>query len=232
MSTNEQWGDIETREGRNFDDIEVPPDGAMPARICALIDVGTHDARTLKGEIYERRCVVLGFELGENDSKGEPFYMARLITLSLDVKSTLFSIVKGVYTEPKIGDKLNPSWLANKPCLLQISHEVKPPKKVGGKERTYANIASVGKPPRGTQTPPGSCVVWRVGGADPLPDLSYLPPMWNEVVGKMLTAAEWAQASKEVHAGAKIVMQTRTPNGQPEPMTQAEANLIANDIPF
>lgn len=187
---SDTW-DIEAKQGGEFKDFEVPPDGAIPARICALIDIGYHDARNMKGEVYQRRCLVMGFELGEVDSKGNPFFMSKLYTLSLDLKAGLYAVVKQVHGELKLGDKFNPDFLANKPCLLQISHDVKVKK---GKERTYANIESVGRPPRGTITPPGSCIVWRVSEqtTKPLPDVSHLPPLWNEVVGKMLTVPEWA----------------------------------------
>ena len=228
---SEQWGDVETKQGGEFKDFEVPPRGAIPARICAMIDVGTHEARTMKGEVYDRKTLILGFELTKKNKEGKPFFMTKHYTLSLDLKSNLFSIVKALNGEPKIGDKLNPAWIANKPCLLQISHEVKTKK---GKERTYANIDSVGEPPEGVITPPGSCAVWRVqdAGRVSLPDLSFLPPLWHESTGKVLTVSEWAANSREMHAMSKTVMQV--PNGKTvaEPMTQAEANYIASEVPF
>lgn len=195
---NDTW-DVERKEGKDFTSMEVPPDGAIPARICAMIDIGTHDARDMKGNPYERRCLFLGYELGENDSTGKPFYMSEIVTLSMDTKATLYSYVKSIHGEIAIGEKLKPGWLAGKPCLLQITHDTKVKK---GKERTYANIESVGKPPKGTVTPSGGCVVWRIQdwATTPLPNLDHLPPKWNETLGKMLTVAEWVTHAKELTA--------------------------------
>lgn len=227
---HDTW-DVPVKQGGEFKDFEVPPAGAIPARICAMVDVGTHEARTMKGEVYDRKTLILGFELGERDTQGKPFFMSKHYTLSLDLKSNLFAVAKALNGEPKIGDKLQPGWFANKPCLLQISHETKNKK---GKERTYANIDSVGQPPRGFQTPPGSCVIWRVQdiGRTPMPDLSYLPPLWHESTGKVMTISEWIACSREMYAMGKTVMQV--PNGKTaaEPMTQAEADRIASDVPF
>jgi hypothetical protein len=227
MST---W-DVEIKEGKEFEAREVPPDGAIPARVCAMIDVGTHDARNMKGEVYERRTLILGYELGELDSSGKPFHMAQMINLSMDVRSNLYAIVKALHGEPKLGDKLDPAWLDAKPCLLQISHDVKVKK---GKERTYANIDSVGKPPRGTICPPGTCVVWRVAdlASRPLPDVSQLPAVWHDGLSKMLTVAEWVANSKEVYKSGQIVMQTPAGSTRPQPMTQAEADAINDEPPF
>lgn len=197
-ATYENW-DTEVSEGSSFEPREVPPDGAIPARVCAIVGVGTHDARSMKGDVYQRKVLMLGFELGELDSKGRPFHMTKLVTLSLNTQATLYTIVKSLHGDLSEGDRFNPGMLANKPCLLQISHDRKEKK---GKERVYANIDSVGRPPRGLVTPPGDCVVWRISdhGLVPFPDLGHLPPVWNEVVGKMWTVHEWAAGSAELHA--------------------------------
>jgi len=243
------WGDVERKEGKDFEPFEIPPDGAIPARICAMVDVGTHDARDLNGGAYERRCLILGFELGEQDSKGNPFFMSKLITLSMHTKAALYGYVKALHGEVAVGDKFQPGWLAGKACLLQISHTTK---SKNGKDRTYANLDSVGRPPKGFATPQGGCAVWRAQdwATVPMPDLGFLPPIWNEVTGTMMTVAEWAEASKEVQgtpAEPSTAGDRRLPaegtvtgnGGRPlgpaprssraaAPMTQAEAD----EVPF
>lgn len=232
---NDSW-DVEVKQGGDFKEFEVPPDGAIPARVCAMIDVGSHEAHDMKGNSYQRKTVILGFELGEFDSKGKPFFMVKHYTLSLGTNSNLYAVVKSLHGEPRLGESLHPDWIANKPCLLQISHQVKTKK---GRERTYANIDSVGKPPKGTITPPGSCVVWRVTGATPLPDFSHLPPLWHEGTGLVLTIAEWVAHSDEVKSrtrGPSDAADIRMPSGTNPTNSRKPAAPIAQsdveDIPF
>ena len=90
-----------------------------------LIDVGTHDGLDLNGTPYERRCLVLGFELDELDSNNQPFYMSKLITLSLHQKAALYGYAKALHGEVQVGDRFQPGWLANQPCLLQLSYSTK-----------------------------------------------------------------------------------------------------------
>lgn len=223
---SETWDDVQTKTGGDGKDLEVPPDGAIAARICALVDCGFHDARDKKGAVYQRRILIMGYELGEVDSKGKPFFMTETYGLTLDTRSTLFAIVKSLAGEQPIGTPFNPGWLANKPCLLQITHDTKIK---NGKTRTYANIESVGKPPRGMVTPPGDCLVWRISerASRPLPDVSYLPPKWNENVGRMLTIPEWV-AQGDDGTGVRP-----TPASRPNPSAVDQVPVGAeSDVPF
>jgi hypothetical protein len=171
----------------------------------------------------------LGYELGEQDSKGENFFMTQILTLSLDLRSTLFAIVKQLHGELKLGDKFSPAMLAGKPCLLQISHETKINR---NNERTYANIESVGRVPKGTITPSGSCAIWRIGdrAKTPLPDLSVLPPVWHEATGKMLTIREWVEQSHECQG--QPVAATGSPDSNSPAVATPSVSNDVDDIPF
>ena len=198
--TQADW-DVETKQGGNFNS-EVPSEDAIPSRICALIDVGTHDFRNLKGEVYQRHILMIGYELDEKDSTGKNFFMVEKYTLSLDMKANLYGLVKEIHGELTMGVKFNPGMLAAKPCQVSVKHDRKVK---NNKERIYANIGNVMKIGRGQTYPQGGCVVWRVAdwGRVPLPDLSYLPSMWHEDSGKMLTIPEWVAISHEVTGANK-----------------------------
>lgn len=191
-----RW-DVTTKEYKEFEEWAAPPQGVIPARVCAFIDIGTQEDSDPKGAIYMRRCLWIGYELIELDSKNRPFFMSERITLSMGTNSTLYKYVQALHGEVAVGEALDTNWVANKPCLIQITHDVKIK---NGKQRTYANIAGVMGCPRGTITPQGSCVVWRVADrhAMPLPNVDFLPPLWCPTVGKMLNVAEWINRSIEV----------------------------------
>lgn len=248
MST---WNDVETKQGKDYS-VEVPPPGAIPARICALLDVGSHDCRSQKGEVYPRRFIIIGYELDEKTEDGGNFFAARAYTLSLDTKANFYAIVKAVHGELKLGQQFSPDMLAGKPCQLQISHETKERR---GKMRTYANIDAVLAIGRGQTVPPGGCVVWRINdyGRVLMPDVSFLPPLWHEDTGKMLTAPEWAALAHEVRgtfqnpgqapaadarmpANGAVVQPARDVTPAPRPVVRAasapEVYGDDSDIPF
>ncbi len=242
------WDDVEVKnEATGSGDWENPPEGAIPARVCALIDVGHHDATSQDGSQYQRRTVVLCYELAEKKKTGEPFIVGRTYTLSLAQNSSLYKIVKALAGEKKIGEAFDPSWVVGKFCLVQITHSTKTKK---GKERTYANIDSIMAMPRGMRGPAGGCIVWslRERKTVPLPDCSHLPSLYHESSGQMKRIYEWVNLSAEVTAeGSPVGAQAKTSsngNGPKlehphartatvQPMTQAEADAaLAAEVPF
>lgn len=233
--------EVKTEVGGDF---EIPPEGALAGRVCALIDVGHHDATGQDGGSYQRRTVILGFELSKKKKDGKPFILARSYTLSLAQNSSLYKIVKALSGEKKIGEAFDPTWVAGKPCLIQITHSTKTKR---GKERTYGNIDSVGALPEEMKGPQGGCVVWSLKErvAKPLPDVSFLPPLYHESTGAMKTVAEWVNLSAEIQAegnpvsGVADARMSKTngplthPHERVQPVTQAEADAIdPNEVPF
>jgi hypothetical protein len=218
-----RW-DVTTKEYKEFDERETPPEGVIPARVCAFIDIGTHDDRDMKGAIYQRRCLWIGYELAELDSHRTPFYMSQRLTLSMGTSSTLYKYVKALHGDVPLGEALDPDWVANKPCMLQVSHDVKVKK---DKKRTYANIEGVMGCPRGVATPQGSCIVWRVQDhrTVPLPNVAHLPPLWCDVVGKMLTVPEWVNRSEEV--AGKVTAQKPTPYAADSRMPSGNSDRVS-----
>src|SRR5271166_93500 len=95
----EAWGGVKvsTSDG-NFEAYEVPEAGAHAARICALVDIGTHEVSGYQGAASEsKNLVVLGFELAEKNSKGQSFFMSKLYTLSMHVKANFYAMVRTLH---------------------------------------------------------------------------------------------------------------------------------------
>jgi hypothetical protein len=124
--------------------------------------------------------------------------------LSLALNTVLYSVVKNLSGAKAIGERFDPAWIAGKGCLVQITHSVK--QKLGG-ERTYANIEAITTLPQGLNHPPGSCVVWTIAerAQTPLPDVSFVPPLYHEGSSGMRTVSEWVNLSSEVHQAGNPV---------------------------
>jgi hypothetical protein len=227
--------DVEVKPEGSGGNFEIPQEGNWAARVAALIDVGHHEAHSQDGSAYDRRTAIIAFQLAAKKKDGSPFYIARTLTLSLATNTNLYSIVKSLAGEKKMGEKFDPSWIANKGCLVQVTHTTK--SKRGG-ERTYANIEAVTALPQGMTYPTGNCIVWTVSdrAKTPLPDVSFLPPLYHEASQKMQSVAAWVALSTEAFNDGNTtsgVSDSRIParNGPSQkpsaPVTQEEA-----DIPF
>lgn len=197
-----QWKNIKTKEYKVYNKIETPPEGSTLARVCAILDVGTHES-WYQNERMNRHLLWLGFELAERDSSGSPFYMSLAHTLSLSTNSHLYKIVVALHGSIQVGEAFDTDWLENKPCVLKIVHEVKTK---DGKERRYANIASISEPLRSSlaECPRGSCVIWRVSDRTSCPNVACLPPLWHAESGQMLGPDEWADLSEECQGPRRV----------------------------
>ena len=129
-----------------------PPAGTFPAVCVAVIDLGTQ-ASTYDGQTRHARKLQLTFELCDPEARrddGSAFTVAKRFTASLHERSGLRK-----FTESWRGAPFSPAdlkgfdlrTLLGKPCLLGVVHEVKPDGK------TFANIASVMRLPKGMPTP-------------------------------------------------------------------------------
>jgi len=220
---------------------ETAPEGNWGARVCAIIDVGFHDARDKDGSVYQRRTAVVAFELAAKKSDGTPFIVARTVTLSLSLSSILYGWIKTLSGPKAIGEQFDPGWLAKQGCLVQITHSTKTR---NGKERTYANIQAVTALPQGMPYPQGQCIVWTITERDrvPLPNVDHLPSLYHEDTGKMLTVPEWVKAAND-HGAPSRAADSRMPTGSHPHERPAHPalsnypaggfrNLTGDDIPF
>lgn len=129
------------------------PSGAFIGRCYGVIDLGTHiNPQNGRGI----RKILLQFELPTEthtfrEEKGpEPFVVSREFGLSLSEKSHLRPFLegwRGLPFSPEELAKFDVMVLAGQPCFINVIH-----KTVG--EKTYANITTVMKLPKGMECPP------------------------------------------------------------------------------
>jgi hypothetical protein len=123
---------------------EMPPEDNHPARLVAIIDLGTHSEPVFgkPAEEHDVHKVFFAWELVGDDKKsnGSPFVVGRDFTLYLTDRSHLRKWVELMGF--KVGESFDFRSILGCPCLLQLKHE--PSKKDPTKK--YLNLESVSKP--------------------------------------------------------------------------------------
>jgi hypothetical protein len=108
----------------NTGTFELPPAGAVAARCCRLIDLGSQES-TFEGKTSLKRKVLLTWELAELRSDGSPFTISRRFGLSLHENAALRAFLQAWRGRPFTDDELagfDLRKLINAPCLLNIAH--------------------------------------------------------------------------------------------------------------
>ncbi|MGA9164371.1 MAG: hypothetical protein WBZ31_07915 [Thiobacillus sp.] len=137
-----------TVSAENSGTFELPPAGAVAARCCRLIDLGSQES-TFEGKTSMKRKILLSWELAELRTDGSPFTISRRFGLSLHENSALRAFLQAWRGRPFTDDELagfDLRKLINAPCLLNIAHTQR-----NGKD--YANILSVSPLPKGMTAP-------------------------------------------------------------------------------
>lgn len=128
-------------------DYTPPEAGTYAARCCSIIDLGTQSS-TWEGEAKTAHKVMLSFEVTDTDNRrvdGSPHMISRRFTASLHAKAGLRKFLEAWRGRPFTPEELaafDLKTLAGLPCLVGIVHETKG-------DKTYANLASVMKLPKG-----------------------------------------------------------------------------------
>lgn len=127
---------------------ELPPSGLHPARLVAVIDLGTHE-REFNGEKINQHKLFLCWELtGENDSNGQTFVIGQEYTFSLHKKAKLRAIVEGFLgrslTEGEDYDILT---MMGAPSVVSLKDGV------SGNGKKFVELASIAKPFKGQTIP-------------------------------------------------------------------------------
>lgn len=127
--------------------------GSHIARCYSIVDAGTHDDM-YQGKPRLRRTVRISWEIPgetfEKDGKLLPLSIHKPYSFSLSEKATLRKDLESWRGRPFSADELKAFDLAKllgQPAMLSVLHVQKDGK-------TYAQISSVSKPPKGLECPP------------------------------------------------------------------------------
>ncbi len=165
--------------------IPCPP-GSYPARLCALVDLGTQTS-TWEGEQKTAHKVLLTFEICDPETRrddGSAHTISRRFTASLHSKSALRKLLEAWRGRPFTPAELKQfdlKVLIGMPCMVSVIHETKA-------DKTFANLASVMKLPRGFG--PGL-------DTEPLIHFDLSAPDWTVFAGLSSRLQEQISASPE-----------------------------------
>lgn len=177
----------------NFEPIEA---GSYPARCYSMIHIGTVN-ENFQGEIKTMNKVRITFELPtelkvfKEENGEQPHVISKEFTLSLHEKATLRAFLKNWrgqdFTEEE-AKSFDIEKLIGAPCMLNITH-----KKSKDGTKTYAEIGSVSKLPKGLACPDqiNPSYVWTYENFDEV-KFSKIPEFLRQ---KMVTSFEYIHAT-------------------------------------
>lgn len=131
----------------NTTDYTPPEAGTFAARCVGLIDLGTQTS-TYEGETKAAHKLLLQLEITDAENRrsdGSPHTISKRFTASLHPKAGLRKFLESWRGKPFTPEELkafDTRNLLGLPCLVGVVHETKG-------DKTYANLASVMKLPKG-----------------------------------------------------------------------------------
>lgn len=175
--------------------VSVPPlaEDTYPAVCYALVDLGEQYSATF--DKYSRK-VCIGWEIiGETitiDGEEVPRTFFNTYTASLSQKAQLrkdLTSWRGKEFTPEELEGFNLRNIVGVPCMVQIVH-----RKSADGSRTYANLASVTKIPRGYKVPHGELepMIFDIEENDPA-DVEKLPQWMQDKIKASRTWAFWLE---------------------------------------
>ncbi len=186
-----------TSTGKSFAPIES---GSYPARCYSLIHIGTIK-ENFQGEEKIMNKVRITWELPtelkvfKEENGEQPSVISKEFTLSLHEKSTLRGFLtnwRGKSFTEEEAKSFDVETLLSAPCMLNITH-----KQSKDGTKTYAEIGSVSKLPKGLPCPEqiNESYVWTYENFD-AEKFSKLPEFLR---AKMVTSSEYLQATSSVN---------------------------------
>ncbi len=208
----------------------TPPEaGTFTARCIGLIDLGTQTT-TYEGETKAAHKLLVQFELTDTDNRridGSAHIVSKRFTASLHAKAALRAFLEAWRGRPFTPEELRGfdlKTLLGVPCLLGIVHTSKD-------GRTYANISSCMRLPKGMPAPAGELPLVRFDLS--APDWQTFALLPQRVQEQIMTAPEYV-ASKPP---ARVTIASQPP-APPAPARAAPAVAgsafadMDDDIPF
>jgi hypothetical protein len=130
-------------------DFTPPPAGVFPAICYRFVDLGTQTTNW-EGQVKRQHKIMLSWEITDTDERmedGKPWTISQRYTWSMSDKANLRKTLESWRGKPFEEADFGPGGFDTKnlvgaPCLLSIIHATK-------EGKTYANISSVTKLPKG-----------------------------------------------------------------------------------
>ena len=204
------------------------PAGSYLARCVRLVDLGTQQT-DYQGETKTAHKVLLAFEVLDTEARrddGEPFVLSKRYTLSLHEKAALRKELASWRGRDFTPEELKGFDLHNilgKECFISVVDSTKG-------DRTYSNIASIMKPPKGMHPPEGTCneplLYWDMG-AD-APDWAALQQLHPKLIEQVETSPEF----KRLKPPKRVPMPTQAPARSSAPPPAFESDVSGfDDLP-
>ena len=183
------------------------PAGSYLARCVRLVDLGTQQTE-YQGESKTAHKVLLAFEVLDDEARrddGEPFVLSKRYTLSLHEKAALrkeLASWRGRDFTPEELKGFDLKTILGKDCFLSVVEATKG-------DRTYSNIASIMKPPKGMSAPEGT-------GNEPLLywDMAAAAPDWaalQQLHPKLIEQIEQSPEHKRLTPPRRVPMPAQAP---------------------
>ena len=218
-------------------DYTPAPAGSYTARCSALIDLGAQTS-LWEGESKTAHKVLLSFEITDSDTRradGSAHIVSKRFTASLHAKSGLRKFLESWRGRPFTPEELRGFDLKNvlgQVCLVGVVHDVKG-------DRTYANLGSVMKLPKGMA--PGAGEVTPVAFDLAAPDWQVFANLGSRLQAQIAESPEYLKLPskpKTIAVGASPAPARMPAPAAPAPATPeppAYASEFApedSDIPF
>jgi len=194
-------------------DFSPAPEGTHRGVCVQVVDLGTQDTN-----FGDKRQIRLAFEIDERMEDERPFLIGKTYTLSLNEKANLRRDLESWRgTKLHEGEAFDLSTIAGKPCMVSVVHS-----QSAANGKTYANIASVLKMPKGMEplTPEGKVVVLDLDTQTWGDAIQDLPEYWQT---KILASPE----SKGIDPTTQDAQSAPTGTVGPE-----SSQDFDDDIPF
>lgn len=214
----------------NGTDYTPAPAGSYTARCCALLDMGTQTS-VWEGETKTAHKVLMSFEISDNDTRradGSAHVVSKRFTASLHPKSGLRKFLESWRGRPFSREELRGFDLKNvlgQACMVGVVHDAKG-------DRTYANLGSVMKLPRGMA--PGTSEIEPVAFDLSAPDWQVFAGLGSRLQAQIAESPEYLalpNKPKTIAVGAR----PPAPAAMPEPPGYASdfaPDNAESDIPF
>lgn len=172
---------------------ENPEPGSYAAVCNQIIDLGTQEGE-YQGNKIRRRQVIMGWELAEKNSKGEPFRVSAFYTASLSEKSKLRPMLEAwrgsAFTIEELGG-FSLTKVLGKPCMVSLILN----------DKNKIRVSSVSKLPKGMPVPTLTTGLtnFDLDEFDPIA-LGKLSPKIQDMVKKSPEYAKATSGGHEVEA--------------------------------